>query len=286
MQYFETITHLVSTSIAHDRVCQELERERRLHATVVDSTASLIAVVSPTGQIVQTNKALRRILGFDSRELVDRPIVGAFVVPEEVEVVQRALEQVAGSVNPLMMETWAVAKSGERRRIQWSLASISDETGKLERIVLSGTDVTRQREIEAELAQVKGEDADSDQPRPFSVIPQGPTGDRRQRTRRSFPYVQMIAPMIAGEMPEEHRFRPVRCRDISPSGFSYLSPTPPDFQDLMVALGGQSTTTYLAARVMHATIVERDNQVAYIVGCRYLSRAKIGDEAETPPATE
>jgi hypothetical protein len=147
--------------------------------------------------------------------------------------------------------------------------------------VLTGIDVTRQREIEAELSQLRGEESDGEgSPRPFGIIPQGPKGDRRQRSRRSFPYVQLIAPMIDGQMPDDHHFRPVRCRDISPTGFSYLSPTPPDFQDLMVALGGETTTTYMAARVMHATIVERDNQVAYIVGCRYLSRAKNGEDAK------
>jgi PAS domain S-box-containing protein len=280
LQYFETIAHLVSTSIAHDRVREELERERRFQSIVLDSTVSLMLVVSPTGQIMQTNRATTRSLGFEVRELVGRSMVSALLVPEELEVVQQALEQIAGALNPLMMEAWAVTKSGERRRIQWSLAGMTNSSAQLEGIVLTGIDVTRQREIEAELALAKGEEIDSTEPRPFKVIPQGPKGDRRVRTRRSFPYVQMIAPMVNGEMPPEHRFRPVRCRDISPTGFSFLSPTPPDFQDLMVALGGETTTTYLAARVMHATIVERDNKAAYIVGCRYLSRANADEDSQ------
>jgi PAS domain S-box-containing protein len=280
LQYFETITHLVSTSIAHDRTREELDRERRFQSTVLDSTVSLMLVLSPTGQIVQTNRATIRSLGFEVRELEGRSIVSALLVPEELGVIQQALEQVTGALNPLLMETWAVTKSGERRRIQWSLAGMTDTGGRLERVVLTGIDVTRQREMEAELALAKGEEIDSTEPRPFKVIPQVPKDNRRVRTRRSFPYVQTIAPMVGGEMPPEHRFRPVRCRDISPTGFSFLSPTPPDFQDLMVALGGETTTTYLAARVMHATIVERDNKVAYIVGCRYLSRTKVDEESQ------
>jgi PAS domain S-box-containing protein len=278
LQYFETIAHLVSTSIAHDKVRDELEQERRFHSVVLDSTVSLMLVLSPAGNILQTNRATVKSLGFELRELVDRPFSNTLLIAEEVGVVQQGLGQVASAINPLMMETWAVCKSGERRRIQWSLAGITDGVGKLERVVLTGIDVTRQREIEAELAQARGEEGESDENQPFRAIPQGPKGDRRVRTRRTFPYVQLIAPMIDGQMPDDHRFRPVRCRDISPTGFSFLSPTPPDFQDLMVALGGETTTTYMAARVMHATIVERDNQIAYIVGCRYLARAKNGEE--------
>ena len=280
LQYFETITHLVSTSIAHDRVREELQQERRFQSTVLDSTVALMLVLSPSGLILQINRATTRSLGFEPRELIDRPLASALISEQELGVVQQALGQVAGALNPLMMETWTITKSGHRRRIQWSLAAMTDNSGKLERVILTGIDVTRQREMEAELANAKSGDNDSGEARPFSVVPQGPQGDRRQRSRRAFPYVQMIAPMIDGKMPEEHRFRPVRCRDISPTGFSFLSPTPPDFQDLMVALGGETTTTYLAARVMHATIVERDNKVAYVVGCRYLSRANVDGEAK------
>jgi PAS domain S-box-containing protein len=280
LQYFETIAHLVSTTIAHDKVHEELQRQRRFQAAMLDSSVSLMVVLSPAGQIVQTNRAITKVLGFAQDELRDRPIASALLVKEELSVVHQALEQVAKSLNPLMMETWILTKAGERRRFQWSLAALTNEAEDLEQIILTGVDITRQREIETELEQLRGAGGDSSTARPFSPIPEGKNSERRQRTRRQFPYVQMIAPLVAGHAPEEHHFRPVRCRDISPTGFSFLSPVPPDFQDLMVALGGESTTTYLAARVMHATIVERDNKAAYIVGCRYLSRAKKDEEAK------
>ena len=239
-----------------------------------------MVVLSPAGQIVQTNRAVTKAFGFAADELRDRPIASALLVKEELSVVHQALEQVAKSLNPLMMETWVLTKAGERRRIQWSLAALTNEAEHLEQMILTGVDVTRQREIETELEQFRAAAARSVDRAAVQPDPEGKNSERRHRSRRSFPYVQMIAPLVAGHAPEEHHFRPVRCRDISPTGFSFLSPVPPDFQDLMVALGGESTTTYLAARVMHATIVERDNKAAYIVGCRYLSRAKKEEEAK------
>ncbi|HZZ29479.1 MAG TPA: PAS domain S-box protein [Pirellulales bacterium] len=276
LQYFETISHMVSATIAHERAREELEQERRFQGAMLDSTPALILTLLPGGQIAQVNKTASKILGFKSGELQEQTLWNVLLPSDELKAFQQAFGQVAPGGNPVLVESWTLTKAHERRKIHWSLAGLANKIGQLDRIVMTGIDVTRQREVEAELAQVRGSTAGdaSQEPQPFSVIPAGKHGDRRQRTRRAFPYVQKIAPLIPGTSPENHEYRSVRCRDISPTGFSFLSPTPPDFQDLIVALGADSTTTYLAARVMHATIVERDNKVAYIVGCRYLSRAE------------
>jgi PAS domain S-box-containing protein len=284
VQYFETIAHLVTATIAQERAREELEHDRRFQATMLDSTPALMLALSPAGQIAQINKATAKILGFKSDDVQGQNVWNVLLAPEDLKTFQEAFSHVAGAVGPVMIETGAVTKAHERRRIHWSLAGLFDKSGQLERIVMTGIDVTQQRLVEAELAKVRSGSSTTEAPveqQPFSVIPAGKHSDRRQRDRRSFPYTQQIAPLVQGQPPENHEFHPVRCRDISPTGFSFFSPTPPDFQDLIVALGGESTTTYLAARVMHATIIERDNKVAYIVGCRYLSRAEPKNEANS-----
>ncbi|HEY2880993.1 MAG TPA: GAF domain-containing protein [Pirellulales bacterium] len=273
LQYLETIAHLVSTTIAHERVCHELEKERRFQEAVLETSAALNIVLSAAGKIEQVNRSAAAVLQFEPEELHERSFVTTLLVPEDIASMQQCFEKLAASIEPLSLETLVVTKQSQRRKILWSISGLCDRQARVERIVLNGIDVTRQREIELELTQVRQTAQADGAPRPFSVVPAGPEADRRQRSRRSFPYVQMIAPMVDGQPPQDHQFRSVRCRDISPTGFSYLSTTPPDFQDLMVALGSDSTTTYLAARVMHATIVERDNKIAYVVGCRYLARA-------------
>jgi PAS domain S-box-containing protein len=277
LQYFETIAHLVSATIAHELAYQELENERRLQATLLDSTPALMFALLPTGQIAQLNKAAAKTLGFKPEELQGQILWNILLAPDELKAFQEAFGQLPGAAGTVQVETWTLTKLHERRRISWSLAELTDKNGLLERVLLTGIDVTQQRQAEAELTKARKSSVTDDtaaEPQPFSVIPAGKHSDRRQRDRRAFPYVQQIAPLVEGQPPENHQFRPMRCRDISPTGFSFFSPTPPDFQDLIVALGGESTTTYLAARVMHATIIERDNKVAYIVGCRYLSRAE------------
>src|SRR5215471_7477818 len=57
LHYFESIAHLVTTTIAHERMCELLEKERRFQATVLGSTPSLMLVLSPDWQIVQGNRA-------------------------------------------------------------------------------------------------------------------------------------------------------------------------------------------------------------------------------------
>ena len=163
--------------------------------------------------------------------------------------------------------------------MQWSLAALTNEAEDLEQIILTGVDITRQREIETELEQLRAAAGDASGTGRSARFPKGKTPSAPAHTP-SVPLCADDRPACGRPCPGGTSFPPGACRDISPTGFSFLSPVPPDFQDLMVALGGESTTTYLAARVMHATIVERDNKAAYIVGCRYLSRAKKEDEAK------
>jgi hypothetical protein len=77
--------------------------------------------------------------------------------------------------------------------------------------------------------------------------------------------VQRIAPLVGTGLPGPEAYRDVRCFDLSASGFSYLSPTPPEGSSLVVALGSQPNLTYLTAEVAHITPLT-------LVGCRFTGR--------------
>src|SRR5262249_45033401 len=146
------------------------------------------------------------------------------------------------------LELATITKSGERKCIQWSVAGLADTADRLERIVMTGIDLTRQREVEAELTRFRPPAAKE---QAFGVLPKSGPSNRRQRDRRLFPFVQMIAPLADGTPPDEHQSQPYQCRDISPTGFQFFSPHPPAFKNLMLALGSEGSITYLSARVMH-----------------------------------
>ncbi len=277
VQFIEAITHLVSTTIAHDNARRLLTDERRQHAALLDSSASLILRATPQGRLTHMNRAASAVTGFALRDFAERPMWNVLLVAEEVAGFRQAFDRLSDRSGPQALETWIVTQSGERRRIAWSLAHVSGGEHGATSILLSGVDISRQHEMAIELQAVRATTVTSSetaQPQPFAALTAEPHADRRERLRRAFPYVQRIAPIVDGCLPEPEAFRSVRCRDIAAAGFSYFAPDPPDYQDLVVALGTPASPTFLTARVMHATIVEREGKIVYIVGCRYLSRSE------------
>ena len=75
-------------------------------------------------------------------------------------------------------------------------------------------------------------------------------------------------------MPSKASFKQIRCRDIAAGGFSYATLEEPDFDRVVVALGSAPALTCLTAEVVHVTRYERDGSVRFILGCRYLGRAR------------
>src|SRR5262249_42878505 len=143
-----------------------------------------------------------------------------------------------------------------------------------------GIDVTRQREVEAELTRFR---PPATKEQAFGLLPKPGPSNRRTRDRRLFPFVQMIAPLVDGTPPDEHQYQPYQCRDISPTGFQFFSPNPPAFKNLMLALGNEGSVTYLSARVMHSTQIKRNGKAAFVVGCQFHSRIKLEDVVPNAP---
>jgi len=108
------------------------------------------------------------------------------------------------------------------------------------------------------------------------------TADRvpRYRSKRySYETTQWIAPCSGGPLPDRSEFREVRCRDISTGGFAFLSPQPPDFEQVVVRLGDGKHAIYATARVVH-TVPNHDGD-GHLVGCQFTGRLLSPDEPST-----
>jgi hypothetical protein len=96
--------------------------------------------------------------------------------------------------------------------------------------------------------------------------------DRRAALRRGFPHKQFVAPYHGGCLPSRVSFREVMCRDISATGFSFLSSQIPDFEALVVALGVAPNLTYMTARVVNRVQIADHPAPLYRIGCRFSGR--------------
>jgi hypothetical protein len=112
--------------------------------------------------------------------------------------------------------------------------------------------------------------------------------DRRGCRREPFRVLQRVALRHGRDIPDEANFVEVQCYDLTQGGFSFLLPSRPNFERLVVAFGAPPEAIYLGAEVAHCDDVTVDGfsdgrgQAAgdptaipmVLVGCRFTDRLK------------
>ena len=290
--FVDAIAGVLSTTVAHQQACHELDERQRFEEAVLGSIDAMILELTPEAKIISFNRTCSKITGFEPEELRERAIWSAFMVPEEIGVITRAFERLEDGESPVEFESYLLTKAGDRRRIAWSYSVLEDAPTGEKKLLGTGIDVTRQHKMQEELASTQAaaeaakEELDSLMARvesgeagpggsnPFKRLPDGVHKDRRTRPRRSYPYAQLIAPMIDNKRPQPSAFREVRCRDIAAGGFSYLSPDKPDYQELVIGFGAAPAITYVKAKIVHYAPIEIDGHTQYNVGCCYTGRVE------------
>lgn len=285
----EAVAHLLGSVAARGWAETALRRKEELVSALTNSMVSIMLVVLPDGTIVDSNRALAEISGFQAAQLKGRSLWSALLLPEELELVKKSFRKLDGGTGCERLETYLLTNRGERRRIAWSFSrSACDGQPAL---VGTGVDITdrcvavdRAARAEAAADEAKralgelksrirdGEANMNEAARKNHRLPRGIDLDRRSRARREYPYIQLIAPLPADRVPQEAEFRETRCHDISSRGFSFLSVSVPQYDEVVVAFGTRQSAVYLTADIRHATPTEIDGRQMYIVGCRYTGR--------------
>ena len=199
--FAETIAHLVTTTLSRDRTQKALDDERRLTGAILATVNALVLLLDPSGRISSVNDACARASGFAIQELTARPIWNTLLIHEETRLVQTALDRAANMTAPVECESYVLTKTGERRRVRWNFAAKRSAAGKLEGFVGTGIDITRQRAAEQQLSRLEAAmptiDAGAGKAeRHFRPLPAQPRRERRKRPRRSFDFLQRIAPIV------------------------------------------------------------------------------------------
>jgi PAS domain S-box-containing protein len=294
--FVQSVAQLLGSSLARARAESALAEQSKFLTATMDTMEGLVLVLSPEGRIVRFNRACGDVTGFNPNEVKDRHVWSAFLLPEEVAPFRAALDKLRGGAAVQKLESFLLTKHGERRRIAWSFTALRGGDGAVQSLVGSGIDVTRQCEAMESLERAE---AEAEQARRslnelrtqldngglvrlgkhLTPVHQGETlppevkEDRRIHHRRAYPYVQIIAPVIGNRLPELHQFYDVRCRDISPRGFSFLLPDPPAHEQYVVAFGAYPSQIFLVVKVMHYSPYRFDDRDMYLIGCRYVARA-------------
>jgi two-component system, OmpR family, sensor histidine kinase VicK len=130
---------------------QALTVERNFVAAVLNTISALVLVFDTAGRIVRFNRACEAISGYSFADLAGRSFPEELFPPGERETAIRIFEQVrAGNATESYEINWRT-KSERLRRIAWTATSLTNAQDEVSFVIMTGADVTEQREAETGL---------------------------------------------------------------------------------------------------------------------------------------
>ncbi|MCA9267708.1 MAG: PAS domain S-box protein [Planctomycetales bacterium] len=286
----DAAANISSSVLARFRAESLVQRQEQWMQSLHDAMQEVMLVLSPDGAIAAVNTAFSAISGFDMAALQGRSIWNALILMEEIDHVKKHFARLSEGASTQRFESYILTRDGDQRRISWSITLVDGDDMSTPSIICTGVDITDrcaaiERAIQAESVASnarslyeelrKQVDSGAEQlksPAAAERLPQGVRHDRRARPRRSFQYLQRIAPQYGKALPPQSAFCERQCNDISSQGFSFVAPTEPDHQKVVVAFGVAPAVVYLLAEIRHSTPKTTDGRTQHIVGCRYLGR--------------
>jgi PAS domain S-box-containing protein len=140
---------------ARQRTERALAIERCFVAATLDSIPALVAVLDTAGRTVRLNYPCVQLTGLSLADAVGRSFVEEVLEPEDRPWVAGKLrEAAAGQVSGPHETAWRVAGDPETktvRRVSWTLRPLKGPNGEIQYLIVSGQDVTDQRQVEMAL---------------------------------------------------------------------------------------------------------------------------------------
>jgi PAS domain S-box-containing protein len=136
---------------SRQRIERALTVERNFVSAVLDTMSALVLVVDTAGRIVRFNRACEEISGYTFAELAGRSFPQELFLAEERGKAFDLLDQARVQSRRDPTEMHWLSRDGRRRRIAWNTTTLTDGSGEINFIIMTGVDVTDQREATAAL---------------------------------------------------------------------------------------------------------------------------------------
>ena len=124
-----------------------LETEKDFTEAVLSTTACPIVVVDLEGRITGLNEAGQKASGRTEEELLDQPIWGTLAPDADKRQLGDLIDRTRPNRKTPTFEGDLLTADGGRRRIVWSSAPLTNDTGRRTHVVLTGIDVTDERNV-------------------------------------------------------------------------------------------------------------------------------------------
>jgi PAS domain S-box-containing protein len=153
------MTGTISDIDDRKRAEEALRETERFNKTVLDQTSAIILVLDAQGRFTHANKAFVELLGYSERMIIGRsPWDSGLLSPEDVPRSQKRFENLLkGKGNP-PVELRVRSKSGQFFHVEICSTPLCRPDGSVERIIITGTDITVRRQLEQEVIRVAEEE--------------------------------------------------------------------------------------------------------------------------------
>jgi PAS domain S-box-containing protein len=136
---------------ARQRTERSLAIERCFVAATLDSIPAIVAVLDTAGRVVRVNHPCEQLTGLSLTASVGRAFVDEILEPEDRQWATGKMREAAtGQVSGPHETSWRVA-GGITRRISWTVRPLKGPNHEIQYLIVSGRDVTDQRETEMAL---------------------------------------------------------------------------------------------------------------------------------------
>jgi two-component system sensor histidine kinase VicK len=133
---------------ARQRTERALAIERCFVAATLDSIPALVAVLDTAGRMVRMNYPCAQLTGLSA---AGRPFVEELLEADDrAWVAGKLRDAAAGQVSGPHETVWRTA-AGQARRVSWTLRPLQGPNGEIQYLIVSGQDVTDQRQMEMAL---------------------------------------------------------------------------------------------------------------------------------------
>ena len=130
---------------------EALRREKDFTSRILSVANALIVALDAEGRVLLFNRKCEEVTGWSEDEIRGRFVWDDLIPEERVPAVKEEFSRIAEADIPAAYEGPWKTRDGKRRLILWNNSAARDEHGRILWFILTGIDVTEQRELEDRL---------------------------------------------------------------------------------------------------------------------------------------
>lgn len=135
------------------RIENELKNEQRRSQNYLDTAEVILLVLDREGRVVLVNRKGKQVFGYDESEIIGQSWFDLFLIKSNREKARAVYHKyISGELPVASTVVSRIMTAGNKiKYISWHSALLKDDTGNIIGTIHSGTDITRQRQLERQL---------------------------------------------------------------------------------------------------------------------------------------